>query len=919
MPRRPLALVLGLSLVGLLAMGSVCWWMLDGAGPVAPPPWHDDDASAPRVADEAADPVWADDDAPHGPTDAGDDDAEPGDADDDPAVRTAGELEAAATGPTLHVVRGTPPMSVAGAEVLFVAVAEAQRRGYDDSRPWEAPEQFGQRLLTDRSGLVPLPAGRGTWLCVARSEGEFAFASVSPRQRTTVLVLDTDTAVRIAIAHADGRPAAVPVALLQQFGDREARPVWHGTTDARGQALVRHFQLVRENPERRPGDERFAALAVVPASTPAVAGFDGRSADDQTVRLTLPPLAAVAVQLVDHQGRALSTPAAIGINPASLEPTTADGVRLPRGILSARVEKPAGKQPAVLPFAEVGIATNVWARYPADRRAARSEPFVAIAGDEPTAVEVRPLPHQTVLAGTFVDAAGRPLANTQVEAALWRDGRALSVVQIWTIDDGTWDVVLPGQEAQARTSIELRVPQRRDGDGNGAPLGAQAPVPGLLPGMRYDLPPITIGELPPLAHGLVVDDLGQPIEGATVQVQQEQPQTDRQNRGNQDPFRNVPLLRTRTDADGRFFVGGMLPPGNLRIHADAGQHFPTHAPLATAGRELQLTLVRHGVLTGRALLPPWLADNALSLTLVPFEQARRPSDTRTIALSRRRGGRFRIDALRAGRYDAQVLLRNQQEPMLVVHDVFVAPGPVQDPRLALLDLREALFRFRLRAVDQNGAPLPLDGPILARLPKLDGSIAEQGFRWRRGRAELVTTLPQLDATFFGRGIATQRLLLGPGDHDVVLPTLQPVLVDVAGARALCGPTRRVRISVILETDTGLPQQLQGVDQRSGEAFSFARWDLGKSSGGWLGATDLVEVPIMLGGRYEVILRAHATDSERSPQVSVPLGSYELHPDGRAFTPVPIRIDANALLEALRRVDEQQQEQERRRQQQPQRR
>jgi len=240
----------------------------------------------------------------------------------------------------------------------------------------------------------------------------------------------------------------------------------------------------------------------------------------------------------------------------------------------------------------------------------------------------------------------------------------------------------------------------------------------------------------------------------------------------------------------------------------------------------------------------------------------------------------------------------------VFDDVFVPPGDTRDPRLQPLDLRTLLFRYELRAVDAAGQPLPLDGPILARLPMPDGQVIESAFRWQRGRSELITASPSADLTFFGRGLRTQRLTLGPGPQDVPLAVMPPVQIELPGLRALCGPSRKVRISVILQGDTGLPGDLGGQDQRNGESFRFQRWDLGRTSGGWLGVTDTVEVPLMQSGTYEVLLRPHATDSERSRQGQLSLGTFALDVEQATWQTVRIPLDSAAVLATLQQLDQQ---------------
>jgi hypothetical protein len=448
-----------------------------------------------------------------------------------------------------------------------------------------------------------------------------------------------------------------------------------------------------------------------------------------------------------------------------------------------------------------------------------------------------------------------------VDAAVWRGDRALHTVRLHTIATGAWDLVLEGDADPAPCTLELRFPAPAVDDAGPRWLGARVPLLRWPPGERIELGDVVLQPLPPLVQGVVVDDRGEPIAAAQVEVQQEQPQPPenqdpRQNR-RREPWRGLPGLTTRTGDDGAFVVHGAMPPGALRVRADSDLHFADSVPLSSPGQIVRIQLARNGIVRGQVLLPPWLADGAVSLTMRPFDEALRREHSRTVAVSPRGGGRFQIEPLMPGRFDLLVTLRNLNQPLAMVPDVFVVPGVTEDPRLSPLDLRDALFRYRLRALDDTGQPMLLDGPIHARLVAADGSVEEAGFRWQQGRAELITAQASAELTFFGRGFEPQKQLLTPGDHDVWLRPLQPALVDVPGARSLCGPTRKVRISVILDGDTGYPASLGGVDQQSGERFGFPRWDVGRSSGAWLEESDRVAIPLMTAGRYEVILRAHA--------------------------------------------------------------
>lgn len=858
----------------------------------------------------------------------------------DPAASEAGGDEARTEalpepdtrlGPKVLVVRGQPPAPVADAVVYAVTEADAAERQRLKREHWsryEWPEQFGQRLATDAQGLATLPATRRPWLVSAVSGDEFAFAVVPPGDRTVTMPLLLDEQVTVLATADDGTPgSALPVALLQHAkGKDEAEVLWDGTTDQAGRAICRHFQVARPELRGPAENERFAAMLVMSLPTPVVTLFPGRPTTSEPVRLQVPPHTRVEVLLTDHRGTPLLSPATVALwieRPRDFVLP----FPVPSGLDRPRLDKPVGPDPVTFPRVATNSPIRTGARVANERRGAMSGPLWTPADPkEPLRTELPLAPELALLAGRVVLASGAPFGPREITGWLWRADRPVGQVTVFTAADGRFDLVQRPISDAAELWLELRATEPGDFPVEVAAGQVLAAVPHevgvrvrfqpLQAGERRELGTLVLGELPPICSGIVVDDLGAPVANAEVKLQRNEPeppgpagQPPGRTKGEpRDPWRDMPLLATRSDPDGRFVLRGEMPRGELRVRADTDQHFADSQALRSLGQELRITIQRNGVLRGRVLLPDWIADGSVTLTLRPVDETVRARDTRTLGLSRRGGGRFTMEPLRPGRYDAVVAVRNLPEPLCVLGDLFVTPGEIRDARLRPLDLRQSLFRYRLRAVDPSGQTMPLDGPIIARLKQPDGSVTQAGFRWQKGRAEMITGSTLADLVAFGKGCEPTAVTLGPGDHDVYLRQVQPAQVYLPGARALCGPLRKVRISVVLTEDTGFPQWLQGVDQRTGEGFSFPRWELGKSNGAWLGQSDNVEIPLARSGKYEVFLRPHATESERSPQASVLLGVYELRVDSASMVPVTIPLDAAKVEAALASLQQQLQQQ-----------
>ncbi|MEO6593228.1 MAG: hypothetical protein ABIP94_00575, partial [Planctomycetota bacterium] len=297
---------------------------------------------------------------------AGDESAERSQATPEVDVRRA---------PRVRVVRGQPAAPVADATLYFLNEATAEQRLRGLANPPERfdwPAAWGQHVVTDAEGNAQLPPTRVPWLAAAVLGDEFAFGTVPPGNRTVILVLRADETVTVLAVGADERPGSnLPVGLLQNQGTQTS-VVWQGTTRPDGRAFVRHFQLVREDPRAQKGAEeppaeRFAAVLRAPCATPVVAEFIGRPAATEPVRLVVPAMGCIEVQLTDHRGTPLLSPAVLAV--------AIDGAKNPtepfsfaQNLLQQREQKPVGGDPVRLIPIGVGTSLRLVARFEGDRR-----------------------------------------------------------------------------------------------------------------------------------------------------------------------------------------------------------------------------------------------------------------------------------------------------------------------------------------------------------------------------------------------------------------------------------------------------------------------------------------------------------------------------------------------------------------------
>jgi hypothetical protein len=834
--------------------------------------------------------------------------------DDDEALREAADPATQARGLQVQVVHGNPATPVAGASVFFVTEAEARARMPDADRIPRAawPGRVGRRIETDAEGRAILPAERAGLLISAEHERLFAFAQVERWQRLTVLTLFADETLHVRVSNVDGKAAAgVPFALLvrKNAGDNDPQAFWRGSTGPDGLAEVPHFQELR--PSRAERDEQFWALLKVPTIDPIATQFAGRPAQSEPVALVAPPLGSASVRVLDRSGTPILSRADLWIT-ANGRPAQG-AFPAPRGETGVRIAKPLGDKP--VPMAGIPVQAPIRASANFRYDWGRPSRLEALGPPDPgaeQALELRLDGAKAVIAGRLTTADGQPFGNAKAAVIAWRGDRALFELEVETIADGRFDLVVEPQGGQPSDWLDFRVLGAAPTDSQLAAevLGVRAQVGTLAAGDRRELGTLVLRPLPPLAMGFVRDDTGQPLANANVRLQTLIRERDR------DEWRDLPGSRVGSSTDGTFAMFGERPPGQLRLYADRDGHFGADGPMLPPGQATALELPRHGVLVGRVLLPSWVGDGMMELALEPTdpsldERTKRAQTVRT-QLRRSRGGRFWLAPLRKGTYDAKITMRSLVDPVLTIAGVYAEPGTNRDGRFARIDLTAAIHRYRLRAADETGRMMALSAPLLVRTRRPDGTLVTAGFRFDRGRAEILAPEPSLEFVAFAAGCAPTIVTLPAGEHVITLQSQQPALLRLPNVRALCGPERKVRVSVIFAGETGYPEWLNAVDQRSGERFQFPRWELGKSGGAWLESSDTVEVPLALEGAYEVVLRVHATGSTDSPQASLPLGKHDLRFAGmRSVLDIP--VDQDKLLEMLRQLDQRRLADEQRRQ------
>lgn len=649
-------------------------------------------------------------------------------------------------------------------------------------------------------------------------------------------------------------------------------------TDANGYAVFRHFQFYRENASGwwpKQDVNRFEAALMIPLVEPVRAGFRGKPVPEDVIELRMPPTGSVALRTVDRDGRPFTHPVhgelriIDGKNPAWM--------RLP-------IRKEQNEREIVFPFVGLGMQLDASCRLDDNDFRWRAPQFAGPQQPgERLTVDLVVAPNAAMLYGRMLDVSGAALANAKTTFLINSIRGRLEGEEVLLDDEGRFH--LPYQvngQHQAPWRLQVR-------------YQGSVPIPGLattLPTLPkegvLDIGDLQIGTLEHIAIGRVVNDLGEAIPGARVQLQRERESGRRARLSWQDEAFTV----TTTDEDGQFMLFGDLEAGRYRLRVTASEHFPYEEPFLPSREGAVLELARRSRVVGSVLLPEWLSSRRLKVRL---EDANDTSRGREDRIRGYRGQQLiYFDWVKPGVYNLSLRLEDFPDAFLTVSNFEVKPGQRDaHPRLKDLDLARDIHRFEVFAVDENGKRINPKTPLRARVMRPDGRYAMVGFNWKNGRAEILSAQPTLQVVPEEPGYRAQPTTLIAGRNDLQFRAVPAVVLHAPGVRQLVGD-ESVWISMeLIET-----QGVEAFDSRSRRLAQTMR--RASSSHGQLNAGDRASLRPLRDGRYRVIARLG--DKRRGGLVSVTLGEVDVRlvpgGQGNQFT---VAVDTQAVIAAMQEV------------------
>ena len=624
-------------------------------------------------------------------------------------------------------------------------------------------EEHGQRFRADGRGRVRVPAKAEGIQLLGRARDLWGVQEFDAEAAEPVpLVVLPDPAIEVRVVDETDAPVVgVPVAIGFAAGGNRINLFTMRTAAPHGQAVLRHAEQLLEIVG---GDG--VVTAAIPLATPVTVPIDPENFPTAPIVLRIPRTGRLEVRVHDREGKPIHAGVLVQAGILGPDDELPEDPGHSRYLPNAVTAIPDEEGRADFPFLEVAERVAVLVT-----SATGYEPWREIhpgpqQPGETVRVEVLLEELQPVLVGRLVDEEENPLADVVVEAhilACTENGRRRQRERARLRTDAAGTFRFPLQREQAAEETRSLVLELQ-GTTEDAPRGAEVRLPRKVPPGAYDLGDVTIGPLPLLAAGRVVDTQGDGIPEAMVALRMLSvggPEGEAE-------WIEADDLTGRTDRDGEFAIHGWLDAVALRVRANHGSYLPSEeVDIARGAGDLLLVLHGAGTIAGSVLLDEGVPASRLTVRAWPSEME--PSERRGQTGRPGDDGSFELRKLSPGLWN--VRLETPEEVAYVPNVEVVAGEAARDPRLQKIDLRGALLFVELHVVDAEGT-------ALRRARAAVVGDAEDGtsptISARNGTIQILTTRKALDLDVMCDGFRTQRLVDARGKMQVVLDRGIPV-------------------------------------------------------------------------------------------------------------------------------------------------
>lgn len=566
----------------------------------------------------------------------------------------------------LHVVDEETDLPVEGA---LVRCKELPAPLSDDEGPLSvandrAREPDEPRLIarTDASGVARL--ARPAWHAYITVETRDRYAETSLAHDgppSVAIELVHDSPVDVVVRDERGSPVeGVPVALRYRMRRSSWFDVLRASTSSAGRVTLPHARYAMNRDERWRSSDLEWSIGIDSCLGGVVARPFDRD-DSEVVELMLPPTGEVDIVLQDAGGTQLVGDVEVGLVP---RPSPFDVPNVERDPMNAfgigaRLEAPIG--------GEVEVAHDGHARF---RFVGLGQRLDVIAARNPASmlqrVETRgptQFGERTSVTMTFgastpsfrarvIGLDGRPMRTSEVLVELFSRGSTLAGGRWPRDDEAAFGPILRGGmlgDARVRTDANGFVsvdylPQQCFGGrplllvehdvGDASHAAAVVELTNAWSPGTHDLGEIRLEPVPLVAAGRTIDDLGEPIANATVEVFADNAKS---------------RIHGTSDRQGRFELRGIAFERRIRLSANSEGHLGGwRADVARGSTDVDVVLPLGCEVFGKLAIPEERTSSDYSVRLFATEQRR--GDTVPIGAAIAEDGSFRTATIAVGTY-----------------------------------------------------------------------------------------------------------------------------------------------------------------------------------------------------------------------------------------------------------------------------
>lgn len=645
--------------------------------------------------------------------------------------------------------------------------------------PEHVASKAGWRVRADGAGKARVTIGKSFTIVGASLGATYGTLQIrgdeAPPAGGYRLELEPDSALSVRVVDDGGRPCAgIGIGLLATTVGKPDVAVAFSTPlafcDADGRATLTRLLLrcrvdtvlgtpTSWGPNVEAVDSAarlvWRVRAILPGSRDMGVAFDPTTPPTEPLQLRLPPTGRMTVR-AELGGAPVKSMRRASIQHVLTEDENPNAER------TQAIADAAG----VARFPFVALGARFWVTGDANGGMEQTVDGPTLRGQD-VEVVLRSPADAAVVAGRLLDAGRQPMRHCKISLhALGNDLRLHATAR--TDGDGGFVVNL-GAVQQPTPAATLWIETLGP---NAMPKRAELRERTVRSG-REELGDVVLADAPTLVAGTVTL-AGEPFAGdATFEVEVFTPPGDAMSTGR---WRPLDDQYGGKDATGRFAIRGNHGPGRYRLAVTCAEALPIDPiEFPIGATDVTVALQPGAQLAASVLLPPGAPIDQLRFTLVPSRPIAEPKRTNTFLFlsprdarrdltSRLRGdavadadgqGTIRWDLLPPDTYTLRVELWLQRREVLAIPGIVAPPPGAADPRLARIDLRDAMRVVTLRVRAHDGGELgDAKVTVFAAGPTV-------GVPWR-------TT------SFWG---PPMQLLLAPEPYDltVCVPGLRPAL------------------------------------------------------------------------------------------------------------------------------------------------